>query len=292
MLIPQNNREDNLRLTRLRAPLLLLALFTAVPMFAAAIAADVTIPASGYLQLPNDLVYRTEVVITNHRDVRQYVAFSFINDGHDQVFRAFPLEPHETEFLSDGGFGSGGGQANRVGALRIRAVVGGTTAGEIDLTPDPNGRIEAHAFIVADRGRFASNGSSRQEVAGIASSDYHAEEAVFLGVRHSPNTGVHTNVGIVNMHPTQTETFFVEYQFHEPTAVVVPPLSVRQIRVPGGGNSGRYVRVYPEWALTDEAPARTTPWVAYASTVDTQTGDAFSGMRVPAGSRYDFPDEP
>jgi len=36
----------------------------------------------------------------------------------------------------------------------------------------------------------------------------------------------------------------------------------------------------------------TTPWLAYSSTVDVQTGDAFSGMRVPATSMYDFPELP
>jgi hypothetical protein len=77
----------------------------------------------------------------------------------------------------------------------------------------------------------------------------------------------------------------VQYQFLAPIEVVVPPLSSRQIRIPGPGNAGRRVTVYPEWAIGDGAPARTTPWVAYASTVDGYTGDAFSGTRVPATSK-------
>ena len=278
-----------MRVTQFRAPLLLFALVVSVPMFAA-IGADVTLPVAGLLELPNDLTYRTELTITNYRDVLQYVQLSLVHDGHDSTFAVFPIEPRHTLFLPSGGFATGGGQTSRVGALRIRAVTG--NAGGPNNPPDPQGQIEASAFVVADRGRFAKNGSSRQEVAGIPSSEYEAEEAVFLGVRHSPGTNYYTNVGIVNLHPTQTETFFVEYQFQDPTVVVVPPLSHRQIRIGGGGNSGRYVRVTPEWALLDEAPARTTPWVAYSSTVDTLTGDAFSGMRVPAGIKYNFPDEP
>ena len=89
------------------------------------------------------------------------------------------------------------------------------------------------------------------------------------------------------MHATETVTFYVQFQYQDPFPVTVPPLSSRQVRITGPGNGGRYVRVTPEWALTDEAPAHTTPWVAYASTIDSQTGDAFSGMRVPATSKYE-----
>jgi hypothetical protein len=269
-----------------RFSFLLLALFSAVPIFAA-ISSDVTLPATGYLELPT-LTYRTEVVLTNHRDVRQYVQMILVNEGHQFRFRVFSIEPKQTHFMADGGFGSGGGRTNFVGALRIQAILtppGGST-GDGPYGHDPLGQIEARAFVVADRGRFASKGSTRQEIEGIPSSEYTAEESVFLAVRHDLGTGVYTNVGIVNMHPTQTETFYVEFQYGSPATVVVPPNSVRQIRVPGEGNAGRYVRVYPEWSTTDELPARTTPWVSYASTVDIQTGDAFSGIRVPPSTTY------
>jgi len=263
-----------------RAAFLLLALAAVAPMFAG-IAAEVTLPVAGQLELSDNLIYRTELTVTNHRDVPQYVLFELVQDGHVAPFRGFRLQPRETKFLADGGFGSGPGRANRIAALRIRSV--------FDLESeqsDPHGLIEANAFVVADRP--VSRGASRQEVAGISSDEYHAEEAVFLGVRHSPGTGAYTNVGITNLHPTQTETFYVLFEFHtEPIAVVVPPLQMRQIRISGPGNSGRSLRVYPEWSIGDGQPSRTTPWVAYASTVDTHTGDAFSGMRVPATSFFD-----
>jgi hypothetical protein len=274
-----------MRVTPFRVPLLLLALFVAVPMFAA-IAADVTIPVAGHALGANDLNYRTELTITNYRNVQQYVQLALIIGGHESVMAIFPMQPLETKFLPTGGFASSSSPQNDVIAgMRLRALVA------FEGAPDPEGQIEANAFIVGDRGRFAKNGSSRQEVAGIPSSEYRAEEAVFLGVRHSLGTGAYTNVGIVNM-ATTTETFYVKFQFAEPVAVVVPPLSLRQIRLPGEGNGGRWVQVYPEWSIGDGPPARTTEWVAYASTIDTQTGDAFSGMRVPAATRFTFPGGP
>lgn len=268
-----------------------LALAVAVPMFGA-IASDVTVPIVGFAQGANEVSYRTELTITNYRDVPQYVELSLVKDGHVSPMAIFQLQPFETEFLPTAGFGTSPSSPHTViGALRIRALET-FRSGDVERPTDPNGRIEANAFVVADRGRFAKNGSSRQEVAGIPSSDYTAEEAVFLGVRHSINTGVYTNVGIVNMHPTETATFYVQFQYADPIAVVVPPNTLRQIRLPGEGNGGRYVRVYPEWSIGDGPPARTMPWVAYTSSVDMLTGDAFSGLRVPASSRYDFPDLP
>jgi hypothetical protein len=260
------------------ALLLFLAIAATVPMFAA-IASELTLPVGGYLRLPNDLIYRTEFTITNHSDQRRVVLASMVAEGFDASFRGFTMEPHETKFFADGGFGNGPGLNNFVGAVRFRSVVSLDDESPAD---DPAGQLEVESFVVAERGNFGARGTSRQEVAAIPASEYTLEEMVFVGVRNE--APLYTNVGIANLHPTQSEKFFVKYQFLAPIEVVVPPLSSRQIRIPGPGNAGRIVRVYPEWAIGDGAPVRTTPWVAYASTVDGLTGDAFSGARVPAMS--------
>ena len=271
-----------MRLRHFRAPLVALALFTSLPLFAASIGNDITVPVVGFVD-GNGVSYRTELVLTNHRDVLQYVSLSFIQDGHDSEFHVFALNPKETKFLPNAGFATGGGMTPKIGALRIR------TKAATNGNDDGVGKIEANAFIVADRGRFGKDGSSRQEVAGIASNEYTAEDAVFLGVRHSLGTGAYTNVGVVNMY-AEPVTFYIRFQFSDPVALVVPPFSLRQIRVPGEGAGGRYVHVYPEWSIGDGTPTHTTPWVAYASTVDMQTGDAYSGMRVPSDTTFHFPE--
>ena len=274
-----------------RIPFLLLAIAVAIPMFGA-IAADVTIPIAGYANGAGDVHYRTEITITNYRDKPQYIQMSFVQDGYAGAMYIFPIDPLETVFLPSGGFASSPTEVlpTHIGALRLQTFAiqqNGSMGAE-----DPEGRIEANAFIVAERGRFAKNGSSRQEIAGIPSSDYKAEEAVFLGVQHSLGNGKYTNVGVANLDPVKTVTFYAEFQYMAPVAIVVPPNSLRQIRLPGEGNGGNYVRVYPEWALTSQPAANATPWVAYASTIDTLTGDAFSGMRVPAATRYEKAEQP
>jgi hypothetical protein len=258
------------------------AALVAVPMFGS-IAAEVTLPVGGYLELPNDLTYRSELTVTNHRDAPQYVSLSFIADGLDSEFAGFTLDAHETRFLPSGGMNTNPGtRRTQVGAIRIAALLPLTDSND-RLIPDPAGQLEVSSFVAAERGPFASRGASRQEVAAIPAGEYTLEEMTFVGVRHENPT--YTNVGITNLSRTRTEKFYVQYQFLDPIEVVVPPLSSRQIRIPGAGNGGRRVTVYPEWSIGDGPPARTSPWVAYASTVDGYTGDAFSGTRVPATAK-------
>ena len=261
---------------------LLLLLAAAVPMFGAV--AEVTLPVVGYVDLPNDLVYRTELVVSNHRDASQTVRFELVANGQALAFRTVQLAAHETRYLDDAGFTADFRHTGFIGALRLTAI-------SPEGAADPLGQIDANAYIVGERA-LGQRGQTRQEIGGIAPNEYRAEEAVFLGVRHSLGTGAYTNVGIVNMDPTELVTFYVRFQYSNPVAVVVPPLSLRQIRLPGEGHGGRYVQVYPEWSIGDGAPVHTTPWVAYSSTVDIQTGDAYSGMRVPSTSLYDFPELP
>lgn len=251
---------------------LLLALAVAVPLFAAT-STEVTIPVAGYLVLSNDLTYRTEAVITNHSDAAKTVMLELINDGRADLYRVFTIDAHETMYLPTAGFPSASpGLNGTIGALRIRS-------------DGASGGIEAKAVIVAEHP--ISRGSSRQEVDAVPKEEYHANETYFIGVRHSAGTGAYTNVGITNLSETETVTFFVQFQFHTGlTSVTVPPMSMRQIRVTGPGNAGRWVHVWPEWSDPDGTPARSTPWVAYASTVDTHTGDAYSGQRVPAHSKF------
>lgn len=267
-----------------RASLFVLAVVIAVPMFGSgAIAADVTIPVGGYVVGSNDLIYRTELTLTNHRDVVQYVHMDMIKDGTRTPRATFALMPRETRFFANGLLPTGGNRVTNIGALRFTAI--GPHDGSDDRALDPEGRLEVNAFIVAERGRFATKGSTRQEMAGVPSSEYLAREAVFVGVEHDINA--YTNVGITNMHPTQSQMFYVEFQYHSPVAVVVPPLTLIQVRISQPEAGGRSVRVYPEWSLLDDTVGRETPWVAYASTVNKLTGDAFSGTRVPAGTTFE-----
>jgi hypothetical protein len=267
---------------------LALVCISAVPAFAGAISNEITIPAAGRVILPG-VTYFTEVTITNHRDTIQTVAIEFIDGKGGRAFltRLFQLLPHQSVFAPHGFISTSRDYNSGVGAMRFTAMTTIELPDGFDDPAeyrDPNGRIEVKAFVVKERGPFGIHGSSRQEIEGIPVTEYTVKENIFVGVLHQPPT--YTNVGIVNLHPTETVTFYVQYQYLDPVAVTIPPMTAQQVRIAGGGtrpgepgNAGRWVSVKPEWA--DDGSGRTTPWVAYASTIDGITGDAFSGVRVP-----------
>jgi hypothetical protein len=271
---------------------LVLVCIAAVPVLAAPIGPEITIPAAGRVILPG-ITYYTEVTITNHRDVKQAIAIEFIGpQGPASLMQIFELLPHQSIFAPHGFISTSRDYNTGVGAMRFTAI---TTTELPDDFRDPadfrdlDGRLEVKAFVVKERGPFGLYGASRQEIEGVPLGEYTAKENIFVGVLHQPPT--YTNVGIVNLHPTETVTFFVEYEFMDPVAITVPPMSTQQLRVTGGGarpgepgNAGRSVIVRPEWA--GDGSGRTTPWVAYASTIDGITGDAFSGVRLPVGSVF------
>ena len=269
----------------------LLALALTFPALAA-VGPDVTLPVAGHVVLA-DRTYRTELTVSNHRDVEQYVAVQFINGQAAFTMSTFLLEPHTSIFVS-GNQAKGFTTGSTPGALRFLALTnawGAAHEGNADPDPlafiDPAGRIEAKGYIINERGPFGIHGSSRQEVESVGSDEYRTKENAFVGVEH--NSPTYTNVGIVNLDPARTVTFYVQFQYLEPVAVTVAPLTSQQIRITGGvrqgveGSGGNYVIVTPEWA--GDASGLTTPWVAYASTVDGFTGDAFSAVRIPAGAR-------
>ncbi len=255
---------------------LLLAL--ALPA-AADIGHDITLPIVGNVFLPN-VTYRTELVLRNHRDVPQQVVIEYIG-GPEQPGGFFPydglaaLDARGTHFYRQGFIPNTHGTFIRSMRLWAAKPTGQKNERGLPLfEPDPEGRIEAIAYVVGDRGRFGSLGSSRQEIQATASTEYHAREAIFHGISHDAN--IYTNVGITNMDQERTVTFFVEFPSLAPLAVEVPPQSMRSIRIPGEGNQAREIRIYPDWAKSGEEP---TPWVAYTSSVDTFTGDAWTGVR-------------
>jgi hypothetical protein len=263
----------------MRKLIVLCLVLSALPSFAARVAADLTVPAAGTVILRDrDLSYVTELTITNHRDARQRIDIFWIDaSGLAHEPQSIVLHPNQTLF------GAGVHESryyvipDGLGAMRFVAVTD-------DHAPDPAGQIEVSAFVIAQRGRHGSAGQSRQEIAAIPSSEYFTKEMQFIDVRHKLPT--YTNVGIVNLDANEPQTFLVWPPAAErPIEVTVAARSTAQVRLPGTGNDSRVVSVVPMWAHDDERIAVPRPWVAYTSTIDGFTGDAFSGTRVPAGTR-------
>ncbi len=252
-------------------------LFVAVPLFGGPIGSDLTLPVVGQIIRP-EVRYTTELLVTNHRDVPQWVIVEDIDGTPEEFTRAFLLRPNET------GHSMIVRPEDFIGARRYRAVIqlpfDETVQDDPTYIDDPDGRIEVKAFITRSLGRFGAFGTSRQEVEAVPSTEYRVAKNIFVGVRSIETT--YTNVGITNLDPTETVTFYVHWAPLAAFPVTVGPNDFEQIRVPldfTGFAPRPYLTITPEWAL--DGSGRTTPWVAYTSTVDGYTGDAFTGIRVP-----------
>lgn len=249
--------------------LLALSLFATVSAQAAT--HDLTLPSFGRITLPH-VTYRSEIVITNHRNDIQRIDVHFI--GREDVGAAgyaetILLRAHEsvlkTDFLEKSLFLGFDG----VVALRLIAV-------NHNHVLDPNGNIDARAFVIAER---PDGGTSRQEVHPIASSEYLATGATFAGIRHDERA--YTNVAIGNMSLSRSELFYIEIGGQR-IELWVPPLRVVQIRLPIGPTAARSLTIRPLWAVTLADPPWQSPWAAVVSTVDGLTGDAWTAIRLPA----------
>jgi hypothetical protein len=88
------------------------------------------------------------------------------------------------------------------------------------------------------------------------------------------------NVGIVNVDSRNAQTFAIQLQSiaspPAPILVTVPPLSMQQVGV-GFGGSNFGPTTIAVFNATDRA-TKSNLWVAYVSTVDNVTGDAWSEL--------------
>src|SRR5688500_15545231 len=122
----------------------LLALSLFITVSAQAGVSDLTLPSFGRITLPH-VTYRSEIVITNHRDDLLRIAVYFIcreDVGAAGYVETIVLREHEsvlkTDFLEKNLFLGFDG----VVALRLVAV-------DLHNNTDPQGNIDARAFVIA-----------------------------------------------------------------------------------------------------------------------------------------------
>src|SRR5207237_493924 len=95
------------------------------------------------------------------------------------------------------------------------------------------------------------------------------------------------NIGLVNLDPKNEQTFEVFFALAPvPVAfpVIVPPMSMQQVAL-GSGFFGLQFFI----ANATDSSRRSNLWVAYGSTVDNITGDAWSEMAVTSAPNINPP---
>jgi len=130
-----------------------------------------------------------------------------------------------------------------------------------------------------------STGTTSQSFPAIAADTIHTHVRALVsaagGAEDAANYRV--NIGVVNLDPKNSQTFFVYIDTGSATPAgetfTIPPLSMQQI--PMGNGLAPAADIFIENITA--AATQSDAWIAYGSTVDNVTGDAWSEMAVPGG---------
>jgi len=232
------------------------------------------IPAVGNTAGAFGTFFRSEVVLSNFRNVSQKIAVTVLPEGESgsgtPVYFTLPA-------LNDGGdlglvsqdfYGTELGRQG-LGAILVQAVTENNQ-------PDANGQIDGfsrvYTTVPTNSGCTPASGTMSQPLLavfpdGIVGGQY---PAFTLGMRQDEN--FRTNVGLINLS-NETITILVEVfgrNDEASTSVTLPPRSMRQVPAPGANLGAVSVQ------FTLKAGSSGAQWAAYASSVDNRTGDGYT----------------
>lgn len=146
--------------------------------------------------------------------------------------------------------------ANGIGTLIVTAV---TSSGEVDLNAQINGSVRIWTTA-------AESGETSQSVAAVHPAALRSPGAANITSLRQ-DSAFRTNIGIVNLD-SRPQQFVVDARgerHHESFTVIVPPLSLLHVPLPGGD--------YGELQVTVSTTGGSR-WTAYGTTIDNDTGAA------------------
>ena len=219
--------------------------------------------AAGSVQGAGGTFFRSDVTITNHRNVAQRIGISFMAQGVDNS-NAPVLEdtlPASTPVVYRDFVGVS------LGATGLGSVIVFGVKANGDL--DPDALLDGFSRIWTPQP--GSAGSVSQGFPSVAFQDSLGSLAAFAqGLRH--DAGFRTNAGIVNLDPAAAHTWTVDANGtsgqRTSFTVTVPPLSMKQQVVPNGN--------YSDMILGFQTNDTDFWWSAYGAAVDNVSGDSWS----------------
>lgn len=221
--------------------------------------------AAGSLPGSNGTFFKSDVMLSNNRQVAQNIAIYWLPAGQNNLAAApynyvlngesnSPLDDFVTQTLEQSGLGA-------VAIFSVDANGGIDLAAQIDgfsriWTPEPGG----------------TGGTTSLQLPGLNLADLVGASggtlAVALGMKQDAN--YHCNVGIVNLD-TVVHTWRVQAVGTADTVqstVTVQPFSLTQIAIPAGNLGDVFVNIFPN-------DVGQYIWSAYAVTDDNRTGDGW-----------------
>lgn len=218
------------------------------------------IGAAGTVQGVSQL-FRTHLMLANFRNEQQSVRIDFLPQGN------MPRQS-ETVLLNPSSFLPRTIPWSGLGSLLITAV-------NDEGSEDTGGRLSAIARIYSgdacNMGTVAQ--SFKAERVGTISG---AESAYIVGLQQ--DRLFRTNIGVVNLHPEQEQTFTIRASGSGglgTSEVTVPAMSMVQVPAPEACADGECGVEYFDMVVTVDPNGVPGDWFAYGSSVHNGSGDAW-----------------
>ena len=218
--------------------------------------------AAGSVQGAGGTFFRSDVTITNFRNVAQLIGVAFVAQGVDNSnapIIEFQLPPNTPTIARDF-VGSGGLHETGLGSI---VVFGEKPNGDLD----PDAMLDGFSRIWTPQP--GSAGSVSQGFPSVAFLDSFGSAAAYAqGLRH--DNAFRTNAGIVNLDDV-SHTWNVDVNGtggRTSFTMTVLPFSMRQQVVPNGN--------WSDLVLAFQTTGSGFWWSAYGAAVDNVTGDSWS----------------
>jgi hypothetical protein len=232
-------------------------------------ASQVLIPAAGSAQGANGTFFKSDIIIINLTSHNQMLYLQWLPAGTTStgvVSITLPAQSglRSADFVHD--------YFNTTGLGSI-VVTGVTSAGAIDSTAVlyVNSRIWTP--------EPGTSGTTSQSFPAVPVSTINSPVAALFAIGGADNpANYRVNVGIVNVDQTNTQTFAITLPgtTTQTFTVTIPPMSMQQISLGSGLSATTQVSIQN----ATPAATRSNSWLAYGSTVDNVTGDAWSELAV------------
>lgn len=232
------------------------------------------IPAAGSVQGIGGTFFRSDTTIVNYRSADQRVRLQWLPQGSSGA----GVAPTDITIAASSGIASEDFVTNVMQKSGLGAIL--MTGINSTGAPDPSAQLVATSRIWTNQP--GSSGTVSQSLPSIATPDISSTNVAVLGARR--DLRYRTNVGIVNLSSDlQTFQYAVFGSFGtEVHQVDVAAMSMVLVGVPGAASTiPLQIQVQ-----NLSAPPRSAAFVAYASSVDNTTGDAWTtlGSNLPGST--------
>jgi hypothetical protein len=262
----------------MKSSAVVIALFCAKALFSQPVASapELLIPVAGSTPGANGTFFKSDITLGNFADHAQAVRVTWLPQGATATYST-TITLGARSFIRSADFVHDYLGQSGLGAILVTGVNG--------FGLDNTATLYAASRIWSPQP--GTSGTTSQSLPAIATSTINTTDAALFSLGGRDGS-FRTNVGFVNLDPTNEQTFNIVFtQSPLPFAipVTVPPMSMQQATL---GSSNFFS---PEFLVTNGTPVatRSNLWIAYGSTVDNVTGDAWSVLAVPGAPNINPP---